>query len=97
MLSLDFEEGGLKIINIENQQKMFFTKWSAKLIQQKIVKQLFKPLVNIHSTLNATVPPNNNLAINKVDSHVLAGSHKNNDNNEQKPQSREHQDRTNLE
>ena len=27
----------------------------------------------------------------------LAGSHKSNDNNEQKPQSREHQDRTNLE
>ena len=27
----------------------------------------------------------------------LAGSHKSNDNNEQKPQSWEHQDRTNLE
>ena len=35
----------------------------------KIVKQLFKPLVKIHSTLNATVPPNYNQAINKVDSH----------------------------
>ena len=75
MLSLDFEKGGLKIINIENQQKMFLTKWSAKLIQEKdtfwaqIIKQLFKPLVNIHSTLNATVPPNYNQAINKIDSH----------------------------
>ena len=27
---------------------------------------------------------------------ILAGSHKSNDNNEQKPESREHQDRTNL-
>ena len=35
VLSLDFEEGGLKMINIENQQKMFLTKWSAKLIQEK--------------------------------------------------------------
>ena len=72
VLSLDFEKGGLKIINIENQQKMFLTKWSAKLIREKdtfwaqAVKQLFKPL---HSTLNATVPPNYNQAINKVDSH----------------------------
>ena len=54
---------------------MFSTKWSTKLIQEKdtfwaqIVKRLFKPLVNIHSTLNATVPANYNLAINKVDSH----------------------------
>ena len=54
---------------------MFLTKWSAKLIQEKdtfwaqIVKQLFKPLVKIHSTLNATVPPNYNQAIIKVDSH----------------------------
>ena len=61
---MDFEEGGLKMINIENQQKMFLTKWSAKLIQEKdtfwaqIVKELFNPLVNIHSTLNATVPRN---------------------------------------
>ena len=43
------------------------------------------------------VPPNYNQAINKVDYHFLEGSHKSNDNNEQKPQSREHQDRTNLE
>ena len=75
VLSLDFEEGGLKMINIENQQKMFLTKWSAKLIQEKdtfwaqIVKELFNPLVNIHSTLNVTIPPNYNQAINNVDSH----------------------------
>ena len=35
----------------------------------QIVKQLFTPLVNIHSTLNATVHPNYNRAINKIDSH----------------------------
>ena len=99
MLSFDSEEGGLKMINIENQQKMFLTKWSAKLIQEKdtfwaqIVKQLFKPLVDIHSTLNATVPPN----YNQSRLPFLAGSHKSNDNNEQNSQSREHQDRTNLE
>ena len=53
MLSLDCEEGGLKTINIENQRRMFRTKWSAELIREndtfwaQIVKQLFKPLVKI--------------------------------------------------
>ena len=35
VLCLDFEEVGLKMISTENEQKMFLTKWSAKLIQEK--------------------------------------------------------------
>ena len=39
VLSLDIEEGGLKMINIENQQKhtqkMFLAKWTAKLLRDK--------------------------------------------------------------
>ena len=39
VLSLDIEEGGLKMINIENQQKhtqkIFLAKWTAKLLRDK--------------------------------------------------------------
>ena len=75
VLSLDIEEGGLKMINIENQQKMFLAKWTAKLLRDKktvwsqTTKHFFTPTVSIHCALNATVDQKHNQAINQIESH----------------------------
>ena len=55
MLSLDTEEGGMKMISIENQHKMFLAKWTAKVLGDKktvrsqIAKHCFTPFVSMHA------------------------------------------------
>ena len=75
VLSLDIEEGGVKMIHIENQQKRFLAKWTAKLLRDKktvasqIAKHFFTPIVSVRCALNATVDPKHNQAINQIESH----------------------------
>ena len=88
MLSLDIEEGGMKMISIENQHKMFLAKWTAKLLGDKktvwsqIAKHLFIPFgsqcIEHHRRLK-TQPgqKQNRLAL-------LARSNKSNNTDEQK-------------
>ena len=69
MLNLDVEEGGMKTMNSENQQKNVPGK--IEIISQFGHKQqkIFSPIVSIHNTLNATVDPKHIHAVNKIDSH----------------------------
>ena len=75
VLSLDIEEGGMKMISIENQHKMFLSKWTAKLLGDKktvcsqIAKHCFTPFVSMHRALITTVDSKHNQARNKIDSH----------------------------
>ena len=68
-------EGGMKMINTENQQKIIPGEMTAKLLRDKktvwsqIAKFFFTPIVSIHRALNATVDPKHNQAINKIESH----------------------------
>ena len=76
MLSLDFE-GGLKMINIENQQQqqqnpgeMDSKTRDKKTVWSQIAKHFFfTSIVGIHCALNATVDPKHNQAINQIESH----------------------------
>ena len=75
MLRVDTEEGGMKMISIENQHKMFLAKWTAKVLGDKktvrsqIAKHCFTPFVSMHSALITTVDSKHNQARNKRESH----------------------------
>ena len=62
VLSLDIEEGGLKMINIEKRKKK-------NVPGEMDSKFIFTPILSIHCALNATVDPKHNQAINQIESH----------------------------
>ena len=102
VLSLDFEKGVLKMIHIENQQKKVSHRMVSKTNPRKrhILGTNSRAVVQTtgkytqYTERNGT--PKLQPSYKQSRLPFLAGSHKSNDNDEQKPQSREHQDRTNL-
>jgi hypothetical protein len=64
VLSLDTQDGGLKMINIENQQNTFLIKWASRLLKNPnagwsvLAKTLLLPFRNLDCAFNASCDPN---------------------------------------
>ena len=75
VLSLKPEEGGLNMINVEHQQKMFLVRWASKLLKEDnnhfwtlLAKKQISYFVNLTSTFNANVAPSQIRDLDKIKS-----------------------------
>jgi hypothetical protein len=74
VLSLDIPDGGLKMINIENQQNTFLIKWASRLVKNPdagwavLAKSLLLPFRNLDCAFNASCKPNEIQHINDIKS-----------------------------
>ena len=75
VLSLKPEEGGLNMINIEHQQKMFLVKWASKLLKEEnnyswiiLAKKQLSFFPDILSTFNANVNPSQMKGLDTISS-----------------------------
>ncbi|XP_076460297.1 uncharacterized protein LOC143293374 [Babylonia areolata] len=76
VLNLKLEEGGLTMINVEHQQRMFLAKWASKFVAEDrdrsfwtlLAKEQMSPFTNIHCTFNANIAPNEIQGLDKMKS-----------------------------
>lgn len=76
VLCLKPDEGGLNMINVEHQQRMFLVRWASKLLKENndqfwslLSKQQMSHFPNIVSTLNANVTSTQIRDLDKINSY----------------------------